>query len=654
MLNTRKSFLRPDWKKGTVSLIVSAVLAVTCFSQAPKKCLLLILMCLLAGFLKLNIPQKWLRFSLEGLISLVCAAVTCCLPTIFLNEIGFNRSITDQVLWTGEVFGFNLLCVFIVCLLLFPILGRWRTSMTFGTFALGVLSLISGFVFQFRGREMMFIDIFSIGTAVNVAGQYSYRLEPIMYFWIGIWALTVLALYAVSGSGQTASRKTRFAALGAELLLILSLVLGTADLHAWTWECKGNMINGFYLNFYLGFRDSSVQSPENYSPEAVDLVSQKYGDAGQTVPEELPNIIIIMNEAFADFRNLDSDLRTNQPVMPFFDSLTENVIRGRAAASIFGGNTANSEFEVLTGHSMAFLPDGSIPYQLYMKEPLFSLPWLMSSLGYDTFATHPYLSSGWSRTTAYPLMGFDAYSFREDYPDPEYIRNFISDREMYRYLLDKLDSRGSNPLFLFGITVQNHSDYNYTGDRYTQTIELTELEGYPAAEQYLSLIHESDKALEYLLTELEARQEKTLVLFFGDHYPKVETAFYETLQADEPAGLAKDMQTYLVPFLIWANYDIPEQTVDHTSLNYLGRYLLEAAGIPLPPFYQFLKEMEEFIPTVNALGYFSADAQAYLPLSEASGEEARWLDTYAMLLYNNMFDSENQNLTFFGQYLPRN
>ena len=47
-------------------------------------------------------------------------------------------------------------------------------------------------------------------------------------------------------------------------------------------------------------------------------------------------------------------------------------------------------FEFLTGNSMAFLPQGSIPYQQYITKELPALPAYLASLGYETVATHPY------------------------------------------------------------------------------------------------------------------------------------------------------------------------------------------------------------------------------------------------------------------------
>ena len=84
--------------------------------------------------------------------------------------------------------------------------------------------------------------------------------------------------------------------------------------------------------------------------------------------------------------------------MPYIRSLLDgapNTISGHLYVSVLGGNTANSEFEYLTGDSMAFLPSGSIPYQQYLNKYALSIVSHMKELGYSTTAMHPYNASGW-------------------------------------------------------------------------------------------------------------------------------------------------------------------------------------------------------------------------------------------------------------------
>ena len=83
----------------------------------------------------------------------------------------------------------------------------------------------------------------------------------------------------------------------------------------------------------------------------------------------------------------------------------------------------------------------------------------------------------------------------------------------------------------------------------------------------------------------------------------------------------------------------------------VATYLLEAAGIELPPYYRFLKEMEQQIPVFSALGYYSLEAQQYQQISEASGTEALWLNNHAVTQYNNLFDGESRDKAFFAAYL---
>ncbi|MBQ2926097.1 MAG: LTA synthase family protein, partial [Ruminiclostridium sp.] len=282
--------------------------------------------------------------------------------------------------------------------------------------------------------------------------------------------------------------------------------------------------------------------------------------------------------------------------------------------------------------------------------------WVMRSLGYTSIATHPYYADGWSRNRIYDELGFEESTFIDDYPQQDFLRKYITDQEMFEFVLDKLKNReGDNPLFLFGITMQNHGGYTYEGPNYSQTIWLdrdTYEEEYKKAPQYLTCLKETDNAVQYLLKELRYYEEDTIVLMFGDHHPSLGNGFYEDLYGKEFETLDEEVLRYTIPFFIWANFDIEEAEVEGTSINYLSRYLLEAAGIDLPPYYQFLKEMEEYIPAVSAKGYYSKSQGGYLTLEEASGTEADWLNEYAILQYNNLFDEDHRNETFFGRYLP--
>ncbi len=365
--------------------------------------------------------------------------------------------------------------------------------------------------------------------------------------------------------------------------------------------------------------------------------------------DDYPTIIVIMDESFSDLRVLGSNLQTNIEVTPFLDSLNENVIKGYALSSVFGGNTANSEYEFLTGNTMAFLPKGSIAYQQYVKSSTASLVSCLELFGYSSFATHPYLPNGWLRTTVYPFLSFDGFSFIDDYPNTNIIREYISDQEMFEYIVEQYEGRDETiPFFLFGVSMQNHGSYEYEEDDFEETIWLEGSAGsYPKAEQYLSLIHETDSALEYLISYFQAVDEPVVIVFYGDHLPSLEEEFYEEVHGGSFDTLDEQELKYTVPFFIWANYDIEEQEVSLTSLNYLSTYVMEVAGLQKSAYQEFLSDVMEVIPAINSQGYYSLANGCFMDVDDAEGEEAEMLLKYWQIQYNGMFDGDNRSQVFF-------
>ena len=614
------------------------------------------------GYL-VGIPLAML-FTIVGLIRIVpqkpvvaavlnaCWHLAAALGTLFatmaaVETLGIWRMEPVTVLLNVVLFS-GFVCV------VYGFTGRLKRSVTVVSAAQVLIAGINSFVWQFRGREILFSDLSAIGTAMTVATDYRPAFTLKMAIGLFAWLLVMFSRFSLPADKPKKSPKIRLAAFGAAVLLTLLSVVGCRNMVTRTFSNNGTNYNGFYLNFICSIRDAIIRAPENYSPALIEDLENDYADPGEA-PGDYPNIIVIMNESFGDLRVFGDELRTNQPVTPFFDSLRENTIRGYALISAYGGHTANSEFEFLTGLTMGFLPVGSTPYQQYIHEDIFSMPRLLESCGYAAISTHPFHESGWGRKLAYPCLGFQESTFLPDYPQENLIREHVSDQEMYAYVLKKLDEgSGDQPRFIFGITMQNHGGYTYEGDNYTKHIEL---EGYareyPMAEQYLSLLYESDRALEYLLTSLEDYEEDTLVVFFGDHFPSVEEMLYGEIHGKPLETLDETLLQYTVPFVIWANYDIEEKTVERTTLGNLGGYLLDAAGIQRPAFYQFLAELEQHIPAINQLGYFSVSNQCFLPRQEAQGEEKAWLDKYEALQYNALFDPENRSDLFFDQYVTR-
>ena len=147
----------------------------------------------------------------------------------------------------------------------------------------------------------------------------------------------------------------------------------------------------------------AVEKPLGYQKEEAKGLLESYEPEGEGEKgTDKPNIIVVMDEAFSDLGVL-GDFTASKEYMPYYHSLKEesetapNIITGSLHVSVCGGNTANTEFEFLTGNTMAFLPQGSVPYQQYIKKNIPALPWYFKEQGYETHAMHPYYASGWDR-----------------------------------------------------------------------------------------------------------------------------------------------------------------------------------------------------------------------------------------------------------------
>ena len=540
-------------------------------------------------------------------------------------------------------------------LILLAFILRPAWALTIPAIVLMLFTTVEHYVYSFRGAELSLLDILAVRTALNVVGGYRLVLTKRVFYGL---AFTVLICFLVFGlpeprfSGKRAAARSRgITALGAAALAVTFAVFNP-QLPVHTFSHDGAYLNGYLLNFTLQtLRTKGITAPEGYSAEAVDALAEEYSTSGaiSDAAQEKPDIIVIMDESFADLSVLGSELRTNQPVTPFIDSLTENTIRGYTLASVFGGGTPNSEYEFLTGNSLALAP-GSIIYQQYLHGTTYSMVEELKENDYNCIAMHPFNASGWRRPYAYSCLGFDETYFLDDFPQQDLVRSFVSDQEMFEKVtaLYEENKASNQNVFLFGVTMQNHGGYTYEGDNYEQTISLNGYsQEYHQAEQYLSLIHETDSAVEYLIDYFRNVNHKVLVLFYGDHLPGLSSDFMTEVHGGEFSTLDEQEKKYAVPFFLWANYDIPEENVGLTSLNYLSNYVYQAAGFALPEYNQYLTQLQEAVPAMNSIGYYSKTAGAFLPYSEAKGEEKHILNQYLQLEYNALMDTRHRNPRFF-------
>lgn len=565
--------------------------------------------------------------------------------------------------FTPMQIGLNLIWYYLLELIFY--FGRGR-RVSAAKWALGIawgLGMTNHYLISFRGRTLFPGDFLTLGTAVNVAGNYDYSLDRMQLISLLILVLALLALSLLPREERIPFTWRRFLPSAGIAGVVLAVFFGTGfvenqGIEPSMWTTRGN---GLALNFNVCLKYMRVEKPEGYAQESLEQLTADTASDGLSVTVTDPdgttrpvNVIVIMNESFSDLSVLPG-VETNQDAMPFLRSLTENTIKGYVYSSVFGGTTANSEYEFLTGNTTAYLPAGTVPYQMYVSDGDPTLVSQMAALGYRTIAAHPYRSSGWNRPSVYQNFGFDEVYFESDFQNREYMRGdsrtgYVTDRCDYENLIRLYEEKEEGePLFLFNVTMQNHSGYQMSWDNLPREVWLTgELEGrFQTVNQYLSLIYQSDQAFEELINYFSQVEEPTMILLFGDHQPQVATNFYtDVLGIDPPTELAQKKQ--MVPFFLWANYDIPEAEGVELSLNYLSALLMDTARLPMTGYQKYLLELWQTAPVINTVGVRGADGTWYgeneaLP---AGLEEA--VDGYQLLLYNNIFDKSDRLSDFFS------
>ncbi len=595
--------------------------------------------------------KKWIK-RLSALWTVLLYVGSAIFTTIMMQYLLLDTELFQKL--SDRKWAWNILCVLAVYLFVLFVTSKVNLSAIISHCFFMVLGFVNYFVYLFRENEFIFADLRSIGTGLSVAGNYELELHSRGWHVIIASVIYVLLVRWIPLTFKKAFYVRLLSGLSAVLTCIV-VAANVYNINTETWEQKGSYLNGYVLNFVLSARDSFVSAPEEYSVELIEELEEQYGNTKENVIgdslEKSPTIIVVMSESYADL-SVIGEVNTNEPLTPFYDSLEENVVKGYALSSVFGAKTPNSEWEFMTGGSMAFLPSGSVVYQQYISDTPTSIVSTLQNEDYTCVAMHPYYETGWSRNLIYPTLGFDEMYFMDDFDQTQLIREYISDEELYRNIIERYEARGVNEnLFIMSISMQNHGGYTTTYENFEEKYYKTG-RSYTDANQYFSLLRESDEALEYLITYFSQVDDPVEIVFFGDHQPSLNSNFYEILNGKGLSGLTlEELEAlYTVPFFIWTNYDTPEETVEITSLNFLSTMALERAGIDLPAYNQFMSELMEVIPAINTRGYYSLSEAKYLHLEDATGEEAEWISTYQSLQYNGLFDSRNTSEIFYPYF----
>ena len=362
--------------------------------------------------------------------------------------------------------------------------------------------------------------------------------------------------------------------------------------------------NGFILATISNLQTKTQKQPEGYSKDSVQKIVQKYQKIAEEnnknrkkLSDEKVNVVYVMSESFIDPK-LGKHLYDygNKEPIPYTQEIKKSQSSGWAASSEYGGGTANVEFEALTGLSNFFL--NSIPYTSIVpaNKDTPSIVKNFNENGYKTIAMHPYNRNMYRREVVYPNLGFQEYKSADGFKNNSKIDNskYISDESAFNEVLTELKN-SQKPEFIHLVTMQNHMPYEenaYSEHNFSVNAKNgANPENAKTVQAYLEGISRSDKAMKNFLSEIEKLNEKTIVVFWGDHWPGIYGEMFEK-------ELNKN-DIRRTPIFVYSNFKKEKQDLGTSSLIYNQILALNAFNSKLSPFQYLLSDLREKYPALT-------------------------------------------------------
>ena len=516
-------------------------------------------------------------FNKTSLIWHMVMAICLCL---FIESCS-RHSVKEAFMFLADtpwIFLYNSLIIFVTLLVVYLFRKRIAIRVTLGIIWC-FLGIINGCILAKRVTPFSYTDLKLIGDLFAMNSTYFTVTECVLVIILVavVVALNVL-LYIKAPKFKGKIRKmAALVALGS-CFMWLPMVTEAA--------VESNVLSNYFENIALGYKEygfvygfstsvvgTGMSKPANYNEETISEIQNSIQVTESVAKETMPNVVVVLLESFIDPTEVNYLNIEGEPV-PNFRYLEENFTTGYLTVPVVGAGTANAEFEVLTGMSMRFFGTGEYPYKTILKETdCESIASNFTKLGYSTHVVHNNTAKFYSRNNAFSMMGFDSFVSKEFMIVDEY--NTLGTWAADNLLLEQIDKvmNGSENQqdLVYCITVQGHGAYPtepvFENPEFKVTGAPTEELNY-SWEYYVNEIHFVDEFIGNLIAQLEARNEETLLVLWGDHLPTM--GLEET---DMASG-----STFKTKYVTWNNFGMPKNDADLTAYQLLA-YMTGQADI---------------------------------------------------------------------------
>ncbi|PEA88705.1 phosphoglycerol transferase [Bacillus thuringiensis] len=545
--------------------------------------------------------------------------------------------------------------IYIMYVFVYSLFGKMILSVTLTSCSFIILAIVNYFKIRFRGEPLYpsdFTQIAQMQSVITMVMDYfSWNYMLVVIASIALFIFAVMYIRKHTESVQISIRM-RMILIGVSMLMLYAYsdypnTFMKSSFQKWginfiVWNQNENYAeNGFVLGFVSNLDTKVIHKPKGYSKEhmiqlANNIKKEYGGNIEKKEQVEKPNIVFIMSEAFWDPTKLTNVTFSADP-LPNLHHYIENFPGGQTVTPTYGGNTANTEFEALTGFSMSLLKPGSIPYQQVIPGKKF-LPSIVSELkkeGYYASAIHAFDRSFFKRDDVYKVLGFNNFNAEDTMKHTEVDGRYISDLSMSKEILDELNKR-KQPTFIHAVTMQNHFPFTAGkfGENKVKISGLEEDRSKAELETYTEGLRRSDQALQYLIKQMNELDRPTLLVFFGDHLPALginKSIYKEAGYIQDEKTINERLAMTETALLIYANFDVTNDDLGLVSPIYFSNLIFDYTGLNKSSFYQFLSKLHQEIPVLRDELKVGKDGEEIKHLTDKQKE---LLQQYKLIQYD--------------------
>ncbi len=539
----------------------------------------------------------------------------------------FGLSLTVQ---KGIAFVLSILLYYLFFFIFWGLTKKTNKSILAISIILFVFSVINSIKIAYTGEPITFSDILYLKNSdelIGIVGETLYQMISNYIYMVIIYlaCLIVINLLAFKNSIEVHNTKIRLnlIIIPIIILVLFSLPLETTKkvMFKYVYNVEGRkdyeakISNlGYYsdygvvLGMYGQMLENRISKPESYNEEdikkEINVKNEEAKEFGS------PNIITILSESFWDISKIN-EVKFDKDITSNFNLLKDKGKCFEMVSPSYGGITANVEFEFLTGANLMYFNYGYVPtMQLYRNKTYYNRPSIISELknnGYKTEIVTYTSNRLFSRGNFYKYLGVDTAEFITDVNENEIKGKYISDKSVIDRIIYKMNSKtDEEKLFYMAMTLESHMPYKK--DKYdnydiqiTQSSLSEEMNG--TIISYAQGVYDADQQLGRLYEYIQTINEPTIIVFFGDHLPYLNTEdgqdILQKLQYfNTEDELLNTYRKYSTEALILANFDINKEK-GYLGADLLGTYVLNKMDINISDYYKWLYTTKDEISGAN-------------------------------------------------------